>query len=690
MTTLEIAGACPHDCPDTCAMITTVVDGRATAVRGDPDHPVTQGFLCAKVNRYHERTYHPDRILTPLRRIGPKGSGEFEPVSWSTALEGIADGLGRVIQRHGPQGVLPYSYAGTMGLLQRESLSARFFHHMGASLLDRTICASAGTAGWQMVYGDFAGPGPDDLGDVGLIILWGTNTLTSNSHLWPAVRRAREAGATVICIDPLRTRTAEASDLHIALRPGTDAALAFAMMRVMIDEGLVDEDFLGRFSIGWEELRERVLSEWDVRRAAEVTGVDAHVIDDLARRYATTRPSFIRLNYGMQRHAGGASAVRAVSILPAVVGAWRDSGAGALLSTSGATKFDRARFTRSEWIPKGTRVINMTRLGEALTTHDAGVGGPPVSAMVVYNSNPAVIAPDSSIVRRGLEREDLFTVVLEQFRTDTTRYADWVLPATTQLEHWDLHTAYGHRFVTLNTPAIEPLGEAVSNTEAFRRLSDAMGYQETDLFTSDADLIDEALDTFSGTRMDADELREQGWTRVPTESFEQVFQRGLTTPSGRIELIGGFEGVDRVPAYIPPTEQPTTTDPEAFPLMLLSPPAHTFLNSSFANLDRHRRAAGEQEVWVHPRDAAARSIATGDRVRIFNSRGEFTAIAEVTDRTRPGTAAAFGLRWMGSGESTSLNDVTSQALTDAGRGATFYDTAVEIDLLHLHETPSGE
>ena len=688
MTTLEIAGACPHDCPDTCAVITTVVDGRATAVRGDPDHPVTQGFLCAKVNRYHERTYHPDRILTPLRRIGPKGSGEFEPVSWATALEGISAGLRRVIDRDGPQAVLPYSYGGTLGLLQGNSMSARFFHRMGASLLDRTICASAGTAGWRSVYGNLSGPGPDDIDGVQLILLWGTNTLTSNSHLWPAIRRAQEAGARVVCIDPLRTRTAQASDEHVAIAPGADAALAFGMMRVIIDEDLVDEEFLARYASGWDELRSAVLAEWTVERAAAITDLPVSVIADLARQYATTRPSLLRLNYGMQRHAGGASAIRAVSLLPAITGSWRDANGGALLSTSPASRFDSGTFARSDWIEPGTRTINMTRLGEALTSPDAGVGGPPVSAMVVYNSNPAVIAPDTSVVRRGLAREDLFTVVLEQFPTDTTRYADWVLPATTQLEHWDLHTAYGHRFITLNSPAIESMGEAVSNTEAFRRLSAAMGYEEDDLRVGDRDLVDEAIELIGAGPINRDQLFQTGWVRIPTEDFSEQFARGLSTPSGRIECVGMNEGLDRVPDYRPPVEAASMA--ESGQLMLLSPPAHSLMNSTFANLERQGRAAGEQEVWVHPRDAAARSIATGDRVRIFNSRGEFTAIAEVTDRTRPGTAAAFGLRWMGHGESTTLNDVTSQALTDAGRGATFYDTAVEIDLLRPHETPSGE
>jgi anaerobic selenocysteine-containing dehydrogenase len=418
-----VRGACPHDCPDTCAMLVQVEDGRAVDVRGDPDHPVTRGFLCTKVNRYLERTYHPDRLTTPLRRVGAKGEGRFVPATWDEALDDIAAKLQGVIAEDGPEAILPYSYAGTMGLVQSSSMDRRFFHRLGASLLARTICASAGTEAWRHTYGERLGPTPEEVDRARLILLWGTNTLTSNPHLWPALRRAREAGARVVAIDPIRTRTAAQCDEWLPIRPGTDAALALGMMHVILRDGLEDRGYLESYTVGWEKLPGRV-AEWTPERTSATTGIDAATIERLAREYASTRPSFIRLNYGMQRHAGGGMAVRVVALLPAVTGAWRDVGGGATLSTSGAFHVNREALERPDWIPAGTRTINMIRLGDALTLPDAGVGGPPVKAMIVYNSNPAAVAPDLGRVREGMHREDLFTVVLEHFQTDTADYAD--------------------------------------------------------------------------------------------------------------------------------------------------------------------------------------------------------------------------------------------------------------------------
>lgn len=675
---LTVRGACPHDCPDTCAMVSTVVDGRVTRVSGDAQHPVTEGFLCAKVNRYHERTYHPDRVLCPLRRIGPKGEGLFERVSWETALSGIARDLARVIEEFGPQAVLPYSYAGTMGLLQRESMSARFFHRMGSSLLDRTICAAAGAAGWNSVYGDLSGPGPDELEDVRLFVLWGTNTLTSNSHLWPAIRRARHNGARVIVIDPLRTRTADAADLHVAPIPGTDAALAFGMMRALLDSELIDHDFVDAHTYGWEGLHHNLVTEWPVERASSVTGLPADLIVSLARDLAQTQPSLIRMNYGMQRHAGGASAIRAVCLLPTLTGSWRHPGGGALLSTSGAFEVNKSRLQRPDWIPPGTRTINMNRLGEALTTTDAGTGGSPIAAVVVYNSNPVIVAPDSSLVRQGFLREDLTTVVIDHFTTDTAKYADWVLPATTQLEHWDVHTAYGHHFVTINTPAIEPLGESAPNTEIFRRLARQIGFDDPEFTDSDEELVDQALASIGARKVDRADLIETGWVRISAKGHRNRNWGELTTPSGLIELCASVpheSPLDPTPQYVP-ARRADVSQRANDGLVLLSPPEHHLMNSSFANLPRHRRAIGEQTLWVHPEDAIAREILDGDMVEARNDRGAFRARVHITDRTLPGTVAAFGLRWASTDDRRTINDTTSMDLTDAGAGATFYDTTV--------------
>src|SRR5438132_1526830 len=507
-----IRGACPHDCPDTCAMLVTVEDGKAVRVAGDPDHPFTNGFLCTKVNRYVERTYHRDRLLYPMRRIGPKGRGQFARISWDDALDEIAERMNEIRgSADGPQAILPYSYAGTMGSVQGNSIDRRFFHTLGASKLDRTICSTPGTVGMRMTVGANIGADVEGIPDSDLVLLWGTNTLTSNPHMWPFVLRAREKGARVIAIDPIRTRTAAQCDEWIAIRPGTDAALALGMMNVIFERGLEDRDFLARHTLGEQALRERV-RDYPPARVATITGLSEETVVSLAETYGRSRAAFIRVNYGLQRHAGGGMAVRTIACLPAVMGHWRRAGGGVQLSTSANFAFDKQRLERPDLSPP-VRTINMIRLGEALTSADGGVGGPPVRAMVVYNSNPAAVAPDRNEVLEGLRREDLFTVVLEHFQTDTADYADILLPATTQLEHWDVHLSYGHHYITLNRPAIEPLGEAKPNSEIFRLLARRMGLTEKSLEDDDLTLIRQTISAdhakFRGVTVDA--LLERGW-----------------------------------------------------------------------------------------------------------------------------------------------------------------------------------
>jgi anaerobic selenocysteine-containing dehydrogenase len=671
-------------------MLVHVEDGRAVRVQGDPSHPVTQGFLCTKVNRYVERTYHADRVTVPLRRVGPKGEGRFEPATWDQALDDIARRLNEIRSGpHGPQAILPYSYAGTMGLVQGASMDRRFFHRIGASLLARTICSAAGSEAWKATYGDRLGPTPEEAEHAKLVLLWGTNTLTSNPHLWPALRRARERGARLIAIDPIRTRTAAQCDQWLAIRPGTDAALALAMMHVAFREGLADIGYLAAHTLGWKALRDRVLAEWSPARAASIVGLAEGEIEALAAAYAAVRPSFIRLNYGLQRHAGGGMAVRAISLLPAVTGAWRDLGGGATLSVSGAFKPNATALERPDWIAPGTRTINMVQLGDALTLPDAGVGGPPVKALVVYNSNPGAVAPDLRKVREGLRREDLFTVVLEHFRTDTADYADWVLPATTQLEHWDVHTTYGHLYVTLNRPSIAPVGESLPNSEIFRRLAARMGLDDPALRDDDVTLIRQALDSkhpwMRGITLER--LLEEGWAKldVPAD-WRPYADPHPNTPTGKIQIEApelARLGLDTLPAFIPPAESAEAA-PEraaAFPLMLLSPPAHPFMNSTFVNVPALERAAGDATLLLHPNEAAVRGIADGDRVRTFNDRGDFIARAVVTEDVRPGIAVSHGVRWASRSENGStVNDTTSQRLSDMGGGASFYDNAVEVEL----------
>jgi anaerobic selenocysteine-containing dehydrogenase len=662
-------------------MIVTVENGRAVRMAGDKEHPVTQGFLCTKVAKYLERTYHEDRLLFPQIRVGAKGKGKFRRATWDEALDLIAARLRAAADEHGPESILPYSYAGTMGLIQGESMDRRFFHLLGASKLDRTICATAGAEALNVTYGTRMGTDPEDVGKAKLVILWGTNTLTANPHLWPFVRQAKANGATTICIDPLRTRTAAACDEHIPIRPGTDAALALAIMHVLFRDGHADLDYLREMTNGWEALRDRVMSDYAPSRVADICRLPVETIESLATRYGTTRPTFIRLNYGLQRHAGGGSAVRAISILPAVTGAWNDVGGGALLSTSGTfSKLDLASLHRLDLSPAGTRTINMSRLGEALTRTD----DPPVKAIVVYNSNPGAIAPDRENVLAGLRREDLFTVVLEHFQTDTADYADVLLPATTQLEHDDLHKAYGHVYVMFNRRAIEPLGESLPNSEIFRRIAARMGLDHPALRESDEEMMRGTLRNMPFT---FDELREQSYIRLDVGKPHLPYRQGerVPTPSGKIDIASDIAvekyGVDLIPEYVAPYES-EERNPELvqrFPLALISPPAHEFLNSTFVNVASLRRSAGRPTLEIHADDASKRGIAAGSRVSIFNDRGAFTAEAVITDRVRPGVVSSPSVWWAKlTADRTNANHTTSQAVTDIGGGATFYDNQVEV------------
>ncbi|MFI5310724.1 MAG: molybdopterin-dependent oxidoreductase [Gemmatimonadales bacterium] len=680
-----VRGACPHDCPDTCATLVTVEHGRATRIQGDPDHPFTQGFLCAKVNRYLERTYHRDRLTTPMRRVGPKGRGAFVPATWDEALDAIAGRLNAIVHSgHGPQSILPYSYAGTMGYVQGSSMDRRFFNLLGASRLDRTICSTAGSAGMQMTVGANMGADAEGMPQSDLVLLWGTNTLTANPHLWPFVRKARDNGARVIAIDPIRTRTAEQCDEWLGIRPGTDAALALAMMHVLFAEGLQDDDYLARFTLGADALRERV-REYAPSRVAGITGLAEDAIVSLARRYGRARAAFVRINYGLQRHGGGGMAVRTIACLPAVTGHWRRPGGGVQLSTSASFHFNKQALERPD-LSQDVRTINMIRLGEALTRPDAGVGGPPVQALVVYNSNPAAVAPDRNMVVRGLARDDLFTVVLEHFQTDTADWADWLLPATTQLEHWDIHFAYGHHYVTLNRPAIAPLGEARPNSEIFRQLARRMGMQHPALGDDDLTLIRQALDTqhahMAGVTFET--LMEKGWVRLNVPTPFLPFAGGdFRTPSGKCEFYSGRMkalGLDPLPAFTPPYEFPERVPELArrYPLALISSPRHEFLNSSFVNVESLRKNA-EPEVVLHLSDAEPRGIAEGMRVVVENDRGHFTGVARVGDRLRAGVVWAPSVWWTKLvADRANANDTTSQRETDLGHGPVFYDNLVQV------------
>jgi anaerobic selenocysteine-containing dehydrogenase len=692
-----VRGVCPHDCPDTCGFVTTVEDGRAVKLRGDKDHPFTKGFLCQKVSNYLDRVYHPDRLLHPLKRVGKKGEGKFERVSWDEAIRTIAGRFEAIAaSADGPQAILPYSYAGTMGKLMYASLDRRFFHRLGASLLDRTICATAGAAGSDVTLGTRAAIDPEAVVHSRYIINWGSNTAVTNIHLWAVMHQARKRGARIVTIDPHKSSTAAKSDWWIPVRPGTDAALALGLMHILFRDGLEDRDYLDRYCLGADKLRDRALNEYAPARVSQITGIPVADVETLAREYAGAMrdrggPALIRLNYGMQRHGGGGMAVRTVCCLPAITGAWRHVGGGALLSTSKLSPWDGDALERPDLIPKGTRTVNMVQLAEALAGE---LPGPPVKALFVYNSNPAAVNPDQRRVLRGLEREDLFTVVHDLFQTDTANYADVVLPATSQLEHFDVHSAYGHLYVQANEPAIRPLGEAKPNTEVFRLLAAAMGFEPELFQVSDADLARQALRpvgapngypaaaAFDGVSYEA--LRNNGPIRLNVPADYAPFAQGrFGTPSGLCELYSPREaaaGRDPLPYYRPPHEDPQTRPELAarFPLQMVCPPEPSFLNSSFVNVDVLRAAAGEPTVQIHPDDAALRQIADGQLVSVFNDRGAFHARAVVGETVKPGVVVSFGVWWNRYAGGSNCNATTGTAVTDLGGGATFFDNLVEV------------
>ncbi len=678
-----VRGACPHDCPDTCALLVTVENGRAIKVEGAPDHPTTRGTLCTKVARYLERTYSEQRLLHPLRRTGPKGTRRFERISWDEALDTIAARFKAIAASNdGPQAILPYSYAGTMGLLQSCSMDRRFFNKLGASLLDRTICASAGKAGYVATIGASIGTDLEQFENAKLILIWGSNPIVSNLHLWSRVQEAKRRGAKLIAIDPYRSLTAEKCDRHLALLPGTDAALALGMMHVLIAEDLLDHDYIARYTLGFEALKERV-REYPPQRVAQITGLAVDDVIRLARDYGTIKPAAIRLNYGMQRHAGGGMAIRTAACLPALVGAWRDPAGGALLSSSGTYPVDGKALERPDLIWNNPRTINMSIIGNALLeTKD-----PPIRAIYVYNSNPVAVAPESAKVVAGFSREDLFCVVHDVFLTDTADYADIVLPATTQLEHVDVHSSYGHLYVLANNPSIAPVGESKPNTEAFRLLAQRMGFDDACFRESDEQIARHAFVAAHprAQGLDWDRLKVEGWQRLNVPAPFAPFAEGdFPTPSGKCEFYSETlerQGVDPLPTYTPPRESVASNPALArrYPLAMLSPPARHALNSTFANLPVFAENESTPQLEIHPDDAAARGIATGDAVRVFNDRGALVLTARITERARPGVVVALSIWWRKlSPDGTNANMVTGQALTDLGRAATFYDCLVEV------------
>lgn len=680
-----VGGFCPLDCPDTCAwQIEVDAHGRAIALRGEREHPFTAGALCGKVNRYLDAVYGPDRLLHPLKRVGPKGEGRFERTSWEEAIALVAEGLQRAIGEHGPESVLPYYYAGTMGLVQGWTLGPRLFRALGASRLLTNICDGAAVDGCQTTLGAAVGFDPEDIVHAKLILLWGTNPLHANVHQWKFVLEARRRGAYVVAIDPIRSASAQRSDEHLAPVPGTDAALALGLMRAVLDEGAEDRAWLGAHTIGWPALEERLLGEWPVERAAAVCGLDAEAVRGLGRRLAGTRPTAIRVGLGLQRHGGAGAAVRAIVSIPALTGDWRHPGGGALVMTEGHFPYDASRVVEpADLQAPPARTINMSRLGEALTELD----DPPVAAVVVFNANPAASNPNQLRVRRGLARDDLFVAVLEQRLTDTADFADVVLPVTMQPEHVDLYGSYGHLYVAWNEPAIAPPGECLTNTEVFRRIARALGLEHPRLFDSDLDLAAQLLDTNEARDrgITLGRLREHGWLRAA--DFERgtppFAEGGFPTASGKVELYSerlAERGLDPLVGFEPPHEILDGELASRYPLVLIAPAGRFFLNSTFASLPWHRKKSGGQEIHLHPDDAAARELEHGDSIRVFNDRGAFLGRVVVDEAARPGVAFLYKSQWpklLKGG--ANANATTAERDADLGASPCFHDNRVEVE-----------
>jgi anaerobic selenocysteine-containing dehydrogenase len=711
---------CSHDCPDSCAVLVTVDStGRAVKVQGDPSQPVTNGFLCGKVAKYLDRVYAPDRILYPLKRKrgvvkGPLARGSeheaFERVSWDEALDAIAARLKETAEQYGPESILPYSYAGTIGVLGYGSMDRRFFHRLGACQLARTICAEAGGQAWNLVYGKKLGTPTEDFKLAKLILAWGGNIHGNNIHLWPMVEQARRNGARLIVIDPYRTRTAALADWHIAIRPGTDAALALGMMNVILREGLEDRAYIDAMTHGFDQLAERT-RDYTPERVASWTGMTPGEVEQLAREYAKTRPAALRMNYGVQRVENGGTAARAIAMLPALTGAWKHRGGGGQLSTSGAFEWDKKALERPDLAlrsPLGrlARTVNMSALGQALTelgqarenkAANSSSDGPAVHALFVYNSNPGAVAPNHNAVVRGFKRSDLFTVVHDLFFTDTTDYADYILPATTFLEHTDIQGAYGHYFVQLSEQAIEPPGEARSNVWLFGQLAQRMGFDEDCFRDTPEEMIRQAMAIGPDGRstnpamehITIEDLQEKGhvplaFHRDPEGTPFQPFVSGsVPTPSGKIEFYSealAAQGLDPLPAFVAPVESRWSEGAKRYPLEFLSRKNDNYMNSTFANLEGHRKmeARTSQKLEIHPLDAESRGIVAGDAVRVFNDRG-WIRLTAMMNGDLPTGVVAGRLDWAKlNPDAVNVNALTSERLTDIGAGATFYSTLVEV------------
>ncbi len=695
-------GACPHDCPDTCSMVFEVENGRLTGVRGNPDHPLTRGGLCVKLKDYEKRHYHPDRLLYPMQRSGPKGSGQFSRISWDTALQTIVQRWQALIDQYGPQVIAPYSYLGHQGLVHGLNGGDAFFNRMGATVTERTFCGEGSATAWLMTHGPSGGMDPESFIHSRFIVIWACNSVSTNLHHWHVVKEAQKAGAKVVVIDTYRSRTAKEADWHVAPKPGTDGALAMALINVIIEEDLCDRDYVDNYTLGFEELAARARQrtpEW----AADITGIAADEIRALARAYATTQPAAIRIGVALERHHGGGQTIRAVCCLPALTGAWRAVGGGILQMPVWEHPYRFDVICRPDWIPKGTRVINNLQIGRHLTNEIPM--DPPILSMMCWNSNPVTQAPESDKIVKGLLREDLFLVVADHFLSDTALYADIVLPAAMGAEMEDIILSWGHNYLTYNSKCVDPPGEAKSNYEIFRLLAAGMGYTDEQFQWSDGECLEHfiAWDAPACAGFDLAYLRKHGFVHLSIGGADDRAphkEGNFPTPSGKCELRSsiacngnfvagpfrqmyddrqGGEPLDDLPDYVPARESPLTNPELArrYPLNIVSPKSHGFLNSCYGNIENKIKGQGAQFVLIHAQDAEARGLRDGDTVRVFNDRGGFEGVAHITDDVNAGVIVATLGYWRQLNKGT-VNIISSAEFVNMGHAPSFSDNLVEV------------
>jgi len=696
-------GGCPHDCPDTCSMVYEVEDGKLIGVKGNSEHPMTRGGLCVKLKDYEKRHYHPDRLLYPMRRTGPKGSKQFVRISWDDALSEITDRWKAIISEYGPQAIVPYSYLGNQGLVHGLNGGDAFFNRMGATVTERTFCGEGSSTAWLLTLGPTAGVDPESFIHAKYIIIWACNSVSTNLHHWHIVKEARKKGAKIVVIDAYASKTAKEADWHIAPKPGTDGALAMAMMHVIIEEGLLDQDYVDHFTIGFDELKNRALTrtpEW----AEAITGIPADSIRRLAREYAGTQPAAIRLGVALERHRGGGQTIRAVCCLPALTGAWRHVGGGALQFPVWEHPYKFDVICRPDWIPEGTRVINALQIGRALT--DEPPAGPPIKSIMCWNANPVTQAPETDKIVKGLMNEDLFLVSAEHFISDTASYADILLPASMGAELEDMILSWGHLYLTYNAKCVDAPGEAVSNNEIFRRLAERMGYQEDNFKWSDSECLEHYVDWSSPAceGIDLAYLRQHGFTRLNVGSKDNRAphkEGNFPTPSGKCQLqaegasnfvagpfrqmYDGFQSgemLDPLPDYVPSRETPATNPDLArkYPLNIVSPKSHGFLNSCYANMEQKIQGQGEQFVLINQVDANDRGIKQGDKVRVFNDRGAFEGSARITGDVNPGLIVATLGYWRQLNNGT-VNSISSAEFANMGNAPSFSDNLVQLEAI---------